>query len=112
MGLDFYVSNEFNKNYLEYEFVELDEDLQGYIYDNREKINFDLKVIYGIDPYSDTIIENDSAIEIMIACQNILDSGYLIQYENMVQASTTILKLKELCEKAITNKQKLIAFGD
>ena len=90
----------------------MSEELQVYIYQNRDNVDFDLKCLYELDPYGDTVLGTDRIEKIVELCVEILESDLFSNYSKSDEAVMTITQLKEMCDRAIENKQSLISVGD
>ncbi|RDY26892.1 hypothetical protein [Lachnotalea glycerini] len=118
MGLDFYIAKSKDivnskKVLTEFDdFVSLHEELQEYIYTNSSIIDFEINCLMDIDPYADTLLENEKITQISKVCEYILESDFLQKYEDVDDAINIFLHLDKLCKKAISENKSLIAIGD
>lgn len=112
MSLDFYIAKKKESIDFNGEFVSLEEELQEFLYKNRDKIKYDVECIYAIDPYSDTKLDCESIKKIMRGCEVIKTSECLSDYESEDVAVEVFADLEKLCKKAIESNQKVFAMGD
>jgi len=112
MGLDFYIAQSFDEVSADDEMVELNEELQEYLYKKRETIKFDIECIYGIDPYGDTKIEIEQVKNIIIACEKLIEGECLVGYDDIEDGKESLNELKNLCKRAVENDKKVCAIGD
>lgn len=112
MSLDFYRAKSKDSIDFRNEFVGLEDELQEYLYKNRDMIDCDVKCIYEIDPYSDSELDSTMIKVIMNVCGEIKTGGYLTHYENEDEAIEFFVGLEELCKNALECNQKIFAIGD
>ncbi len=110
--MNFYVGNSIEKlNILDYN-VEIDDDLLDYIYKYRNHFDSKMKILIDLDQFSDVILSLTEVKKLEIACQRLLDSRILNDYEYPDEAITTISNLITLCNKAHQREKGLISMGD
>ena len=112
MSLDFYRAKSKDSIDFNDEFVGLEDELQEYLYKNRDMIDCDIKCIYDIDPYSDTEFDSTTIKVIMDVSGKIKKGGYLACYEDEDEAIEFFVGMEELCKKALECNQKMFAIGD
>lgn len=112
MGLDFYRAKEKDSIDFNDEFVGLEEELQEFLYKNRDRIKYDVECIYAIDPYSDILLDYESIKKIMGVCRAIKTDECLSAYEDEDEAKEVFADLEQLCKKAIECNQNIFAIGD
>lgn len=110
MSLDFYVEKNMDSIDFKSKCVEFDDELQNHLYHIRNKASFDIQPLYGINPYDDTIFDEDEIKTIIATCVNLLDSKVLEEYDR--GASVCILNIKKLCEEALQKQERLFSIGD
>ncbi|MDC2864241.1 hypothetical protein [Bacillus sp. BP-3] len=82
MGLDFYVGKNMNSIYFKSKCVEFNDELQIHLYHIRNKVSFDMQPLYGMDPYNNTIFDEDEIKTIIATCVNLLDSKIRYHFFN------------------------------
>ena len=118
MGLDFYIAKSDKistaRNLLTSmdDFASLDDELQDYVYDNRGEAKFKLDSLFEIVPYADSMLELDNIIHLLILCEGILSSDFLINYDEINQAIYNFQQLEHICKRAIKENKKIIVIGD
>ncbi|EOP11368.1 MULTISPECIES: hypothetical protein [Bacillus] len=110
MSLDFYIGKNMDSINFKSKCVEFDDELQNYLYYIRNKVSFDIQPLYGIDPYDDTIFDENDIKNIIATCVNLLDSKLLEGFGD--EASVCILNIKRLCEEALQRRERLFSIGD
>lgn len=91
--------------------VELSDDLLEFICKNRCIFDSDKFALQGIDPYSDTVIDNSELQCWLSMCDLIISSKILEKYEDLDEAKS-IMDLDVLIHEAIINNLNLIIIGD
>ena len=112
MALDFYIAHSIDAIQRADVPVGMSAELQEYIYKNRNNVDYDLKCLYDLDPYGDTVLGKDRMVQWIAVCAEILGSDLLLHYSDIDEAVKTVTQLKEMCEKAIANNQSMISVGD
>lgn len=112
MSLDFYRAKEKDKIDFNDEFVGLEEELQEFLYKNRERIKCNVECIYAIDPYGDTQLDCESIENIMGVCRVMKTDECLSSYVDEDEAIEVFADLEQLCKKAIECNQNVFAIGD
>lgn len=112
MALDFYIACSIDTIQQTDVPVEMSEELHEYIYQNKETVDFDLRCLYELDQYGDTVLRIERVGLIVDVCTKILGSNLFSRFSNTDEAVMTITRLKEMCERAIANNQSLISVGD
>lgn len=112
MSLDFYRAKEKDEIDFNDEFVGLEEELQEFLYKNRDRIKCNVECIYAIDPYGDTQLDCESIEKIMGVCRVMKTDECLSSYEDESEAIEVFADLEQLCKKAIECNQNVFAIGD
>jgi len=112
MALDFYIGCSLDMIQRNDVCVELNEELLEYIYQNRDIVDFDLRCLLELDPYSDTVLEINEIELLDNVCAKVLKSDLFSQYSKIDDAIITFIRLKEICDRAIEMNQSLICVGD
>lgn len=97
-------------NYSEY--VELEDELQDFLYGNRHLLDSNAKYIYEIDPYGDTEFYAEQISSIISICRSIKVNGVLDNYDKGENAKEVFESLEKLFVKALKYNQKIFAIGD
>lgn len=111
MSLDFYRAKSKDEINFNEEFVSLEEELQQFLYKNRDRIRYDTECIYKIDPYGDTELDCCNIKKIMNLCVALQTEECLSDYEEE-DAVDVFSDLEQLCKNAIEGNQNIFAIGD
>lgn len=96
-----------------------EEELQNYVYENREFISSDLNNLYCINPYGNGEYEKNFIKNLIIESEEVIKSGILNKIDdlkfdciNKNESITFFYALIEMCKNAIENNLKIITIGD
>lgn len=112
MGIDFYMLNLLNEYDKKDECIDMSEELQSFIYKNKEKFSDDINILLELDPYDDSILIRDEIQKIYNLCGSILDNDIIKMYEDEEEAYLFFTEIKKICKKALEKDRKIIAIGD
>jgi hypothetical protein len=118
-SIDFYLEN-FAYEYDEkIEGADLREELQKFLYKNKERFCDEIEVLLKLDPYGDVILKEDEIKKICSLGDTVLrfNQEMLKEYDNSVKeeeekASSFFIEIKKICEKALSENRTIIAIGD
>lgn len=108
--MNFYTGNSIEKIKENDENVELDDEMIEYLYSLKEAVPF--AAFFGIDPYSDAIIEKVDIIDMISMCEYILKKQMLNDYEEYEDINLAICELNTMGHRALKKGEKLIVIGD
>jgi len=110
--MNFYIDNSMKEFDLNDRNVELNDNLYQFIYESRIRLESNVQVLFEIDQFSDVLIPVNKVKELEYACQSILNSNILTNYNNHDEAKVIIEELLNLCKVACKLKKGLISIGD
>lgn len=110
--MNFYIGSSIKGVDLNEKNIEFSDELIEYIYQNRNKIDFDSSSLSQIDPYTDVLINNTEVANILNVCNNLLKAEILENYDDLDEAKDSLKGLTHLCRLAISRNLSLISIGD
>ncbi len=110
--MNFYIGDSIEKLNVADNNVEIDDDLYEYVYQYREKFGNGLDTFLGIDRFSDSLIYLEEVRKLQKACEALLISGILKQYQHENLAEAAINELIDICDEAYSRHLGLISIGD
>lgn len=112
MGIDFYMLNTLNEYNPKDKCVDMSEELQSFLYKNKEKFSDDINILLELDPYDDSVLNSDEIQKIYTLCDSILKSNIINMYEDVKEAWLFFTEIKSMCQKSLEKEQRIIAIGD
>lgn len=112
MSLDLYRANTRENIDFNGDFVGIEETLQEFLFQNKDKIKSDVECIYAIDSYGDTELNDDSIKKIIEVCRVMRTEECLSDYEYADETIEIFDDLEKLCVKALKSHQHIYAIGD
>lgn len=110
--MNFYIGNSIEEINIQDINVEFSDELIDFIYQLSKKSSFDMRGLYEIDPYDDTVIPPNDLPEIIKICQYLLDESLLRDYAEPDEGRKMLQGLAEIAEKAISKNAGLVSVGD
>ena len=110
--MNFYIGDSMKELDINDRNIELNDDLYQFIYGSRNHLEDKIHVLVEIDQFSDVLIPLNKVKELEGACQSILTSNILVNYEDYAEAEVTIQELSDLCKDACNLNMGLISIGD
>lgn len=121
-SIEFYLENFASEYDEETKGADLSEELQEFLYKNKERFCDEIEVLLKLDPYGDVILKEDEIKKIHNLCDTILrlNQDILEEYDNKMkeedeeeaETSSFFIEIKKICEKALSENRKIIAVGD
>lgn len=118
-SIDFYLENFADEYDEKIEGADLSEELQEFLYKNKERFCDEIEVLLKLDPYGDVILKEDEIKKIYSLGDTVLRFNKEIfkEYDNSVKdeeekASSFFIEIKKICEKALSENRTIIAIGD
>ena len=88
------------------------DELQNYFYKLRNDIDYDMSVLYGIDPYADVTIFQEDVAELVAICEYVLKEDLLEGYREKEEGILEICRLMEMAQEALETGKGLVSLGD
>lgn len=110
--MNFYIGNSIDEIKFDDYNIEFSDDLLQYMYNHRELISVDLKILFEIDPYSDTFLEYEYVKEINNICSLIIETDIIKGYDDYDEGIEMINDLLQITNLALLNKKGLVIIGD
>lgn len=110
--MNFYIGNSIEEINTQGINVEFSDELIDFIYQLSKKSSFDMRRLYEIDPYDDTVIPPNDLPEIIKICQYLLAESLLRGYAEPDEGRKMLQGLAGIAEKAISNNSGLVSVGD
>jgi len=110
MAIDFYFGNTIEEADYEGLHGALTEEVGELVYQNKDSLNFDVKLIIDLDPYGDTLLDIDKCKNLYDSISNVLNSG-LVE-EMSTEDFEGLEKLQTLLKIAIKTDRKVIGIGN
>lgn len=110
--MNFYIGNSIKKINKQDVNVDFSDELIDFIYQLSKKSSFDMRRLYEIDPYDDTVIPPNDLPEIIKICQYLLAESLLRGYAEPDEGRKMLQGLAGIAEKAISNNSGLVSVGD
>ena len=110
--MNFYIGNSIDEIKSDDYNIEFSDDLLQYMYNHRELISVDLKILFEIDPYSDTFLEYEYVKEINNICSLIIETDIIKGYDDYDEGIEMINDLLQITNLALLNKKGLVIIGD
>lgn len=112
MGIDFYMLNTLNEYNPKDKCVDMSEELQSFLYKNKEKFSDDINILLELDPYDDSVLNSDEIQKIYSLSESILKSNIINMYSDEQEAWLFFTQIKSMSQKALEKEQRIIAIGD
>lgn len=112
MEIDFCMMNTLNKYNPKDKCVDMSEELQSFLYKNKEKFSDDINILLELDPYDDSILNSDEIQKIYSLCEGILKSNIINMYDDEQEARLFFTEIESMSKKALEKEQRIIAIGD
>jgi hypothetical protein len=106
MGIDFYKLKKAEDIELAVDGVSFEEELQTFLCKDWHCLELDTGIILDIDPYGEEIFDSERIKQIISACD------LLYQAYDELNIKDFALKLKKLCEEALSENKIIFALGD
>ena len=110
--MNFYIGNSIDEIKFDDYNIEFSDDLLQYMYNHRKLISVDLKILFEIDPYSDTFLEYEYVKEINNICSLIIETDIIKGYDDYDEGIEMINDLLQITNLALLNKKGLVIIGD
>lgn len=110
--MNFYIGDSMKELDINDRNIEINDDLYQFIYDSRNQLERKIQVLLEIDQFSDVLIPLKKVKELETACQSILNSNILANYDDHDEAKAIIQELINLCKDACNLNLGLISIGD
>lgn len=115
MGVDFWILKKLNKYECEDGWVCMSEEVQAFLYKNRQKSPQDITVLLRIDPYGQDILNKNKIKKIYdlsecVLKSNIISSNSLNEHEQ--EAYLFFVEIKEFMKRALEEEKIVMALGD
>lgn len=110
--MNIYVGNNFTEIKINDYNVEFSDELLQHLYNNRNKIEINLDILFKIDPYSDTILEYKNVEKIYNICVLLIKSDVLREFYDYSEAIDTLNNFEYIAKLALLNKKGLVFIGD
>lgn len=110
--MNFYIGDSMKELDINDRNIEYNDDLYQFVYESRKRLESNIQVLFEIDQFSDVLIPFNKVKELEAACQSILNSNILANYDDHDEAKATIQGLFDLCKDAYNLNIGLISIGD
>lgn len=110
--MNFYVGRSLDELNISDDNIEFSDMLLQYLYRIRNHVDFNMKELYSIDPYGDTVITRQKIQRLHDICRQVLLHRLLAKYEAPEEGTESIQGLMKQCETALKNDMALISIGD
>lgn len=118
-SIEFYLKNFADEYDEKIKGVDLSEELQEFLYKNKERLCDEIEILLKLDPYDDAIL-NENEIKKIYSLSDVilkLNEDILKEYDNQMteedeEASSFFIEIKKICATALSENRKIIAVGD
>ncbi|MBK1809993.1 hypothetical protein JHL18_04965 [Clostridium sp. YIM B02505] len=117
MSISFVIANTIEEASNNVESIDLEDEINEFLYENREYFGEDISILLKIDPYDDKVFELDELPILIDACILITNKA-----NKIVESSIRRVKIEdiiyfaggliEMCRAAIKNNKTIVTLGD
>ena len=106
MAVTFYIANSIEETKNSHSWLQFEEEVHEFLYQNKNLIGDAIEVLVDLDPYGDKVFSKEEMPLLVSLCDvltNEFNTSAVIEFSK---------GLKEFCEKALTEGKTIVALGD